>query len=67
VRYFKDQPLVVSRERYVLGFIRYERLNVRAFYATIHVYKNLASTSMPGDLENIAYTAHWINTGTFSM
>jgi hypothetical protein len=55
VRYFKDQPLVVSWERYVLGFIRYERLNARAFYATIHVYKNLASTSMPGDLENIAY------------
>ena len=57
VRYFKDQPLVVSSEGDVLGLInRYRRLNVRTFYATIHVYKNLASSSMLDDIGNIVYT-----------
>jgi len=57
VRYFKDQPLVISSDRDVLSLInRYKRLNVRTFYATIHIYKTLDSRGSLDDPGNIAYT-----------
>ncbi|MCC6035024.1 MAG: hypothetical protein LM567_06000 [Desulfurococcaceae archaeon] len=57
VRYYKDQPLVISSENDVLGIInRYKRLNARTLYATIHVYRSLDSRSSLDDPGNIAYT-----------
>jgi hypothetical protein len=57
VRYYRDQPLTVSNESDVLAIVnRYKRLNARTFYATIHVYKSLESSSLLDDLGNIAYS-----------
>ena len=57
VRYYRDQPLVISSERDVLSIInRYRRLNARTFYATIHVYKSLESRDLLDNPDNIAYT-----------
>lgn len=57
VRYFKDQPMVISSERDVLSLVnRYRRLNARTFYATIHIYKILDSRSSLDDPGNITYT-----------
>lgn len=57
VRYYRDRPLTISSESDVLAIVnRYKRLCARTFYATIHVYKSLESSSLLDDPGNIAYS-----------
>ncbi len=57
VRYYRDRPLTISSESDVLAIVnRYKRLCARTFYATIHVYKSLESSSLLDDPGNIIYS-----------